>query len=66
MIGGDAINGYAEGGRYFLRAHGKATEVSQAVFTYSKWHAISVFVTVALAMAIAALNWLWINGQRSN
>ena len=40
VIGGDAINGYAEHGRYFLRSHGRTTEVSEAVFAYSKWHAI--------------------------
>ena len=43
VIGGDAINGYAEHGRYFLRPHGRTTEVSEAVFAYSKWHAIPLY-----------------------
>jgi len=57
LIGGDAINGYAEHGRYFLRSHGRTTEVSEAVFSYSKWHAISLFITLALAILVAALTW---------
>ena len=32
QLGGDAGNGRVEAGRYFLSAHGKDTEVSQAVF----------------------------------
>jgi hypothetical protein len=43
VIGGDAINGYAEHGRYLLRSHGRTTEVSEAVFAYSKWHAIPLY-----------------------
>jgi hypothetical protein len=61
-IGGDAINGYEEYGRYFLRAHGRTTEVSQSVFTYSKWHAISVMISPLVVVAA----WLWGRGQNSN
>ena len=43
VVGGDAINGYEEHGRYFLRPHGRTKEVSESLFTYSKWHARSVF-----------------------
>jgi hypothetical protein len=44
-IGGDAINGYAANGHYYLRNHAIFTEVSRPVFLYSKWHAISLLVT---------------------
>ena len=52
-IGGDALNGYSAGGRYYLDSKGHLTEVSRAVFAYSKWHAISLFVTHPLAAAAA-------------
>jgi hypothetical protein len=53
-IGGDAINGYEEQGRYFLRAHGRATEVSRSVFIYSKWHALSAMIGTPLMCVIFA------------
>ena len=49
-IGGDAINGKVVDGHLFLASHGKLTEVSEAVFTYSWWHATSTLVTAPLAM----------------
>jgi len=55
-LGGDAVNGKAEGGRYYLfgvRAEhgGKGyTEVSKAKFTYSKYHVYSIFITWPLLM----------------
>lgn len=48
ILGGDALNGHAEGGHYFLRAHGRDTEVSQAVFNYSRIHAYTMFGSIAL------------------
>ena len=57
-LGGDAVNGRIEGGRYYLfgvrTENGwkkRHTEVSERVFTYSKWHAYSVIVTWPLMMA---------------
>jgi hypothetical protein len=47
-LGGDALNGRVKDDHYFLFAHGKYTEVSQAVFNYSRIHAYSVRLTVAL------------------
>jgi hypothetical protein len=44
-IGGDAVNGFTKDGHFFLVNHGKATEVSEVVFTYSKWHVYSVWAT---------------------
>jgi hypothetical protein len=62
-LGGDAVNGKIEGGRYYLRglrirSWSKGyTEVSKAVFTYSEWHVYSLFATGPLIMAAAlALN----------
>jgi hypothetical protein len=48
-LGGDAINGIATSGHYFLADHGHLTEVSRTVFTNSQWHAHSVFVTFPIA-----------------
>ncbi|HEY7120805.1 MAG TPA: hypothetical protein VH475_29745 [Tepidisphaeraceae bacterium] len=52
-IGGDALNGYAEHGHYFLRNHTVVTEVSQSVFIYSRWHAVSTFVTHPVGIVAA-------------
>lgn len=49
LLGGDALNGHADGGHYFLSWHGRDTEVSSAVFRYSQLHAVSTFVFLALA-----------------
>ncbi|HKM68340.1 MAG TPA: hypothetical protein VJX70_14310 [Candidatus Acidoferrum sp.] len=49
-LGGDALSGHAFDGRYYLSSHGHLTEVSRAVFTYSKWHTYSVFLTHPLAI----------------
>jgi hypothetical protein len=56
-LGGDAINGKIERGRYYLFGVAAANggkvyhEVSEAVFIYSKWHVYSIFVTWPLLMA---------------
>lgn len=39
-LGGNAINGKVEDGRYFLGSHGNYTEVSYEIFVYSKIHTI--------------------------
>lgn len=58
-LGGDAVNGKAEGGHYYLFGVASGTgvkgytEVSQAVFDYSRWHVYSVFVTWPLALLAA-------------
>jgi hypothetical protein len=46
-LGGDALNGYVRDGHYFLGLHsnGPFTEVSPAVFSYSRWHALSVIMS---------------------
>ena len=49
-IGGDAVNGKITGGHFYLAEHGKLTEVSEAIFTYSLWHVRSLMVTHPLAI----------------
>jgi hypothetical protein len=48
-LGGDAFSGGVIDGHYFLGYKGRMTEVSRAVFIYSRWHVISVFMTHSLA-----------------
>lgn len=55
LVGADALSGHVENGHYFLRLKGQVTEVSRDVFLYSKWHAISVYITFPLMFAIGAL-----------
>jgi hypothetical protein len=49
-LGGDAVNGHTENGHYFLMSHGKATEVSEAVYNYSRIHTYTVWITHPLAL----------------
>lgn len=55
-LGGDALNGRQEGGKYFLSQHGNLTEVSTLIFSYSKFHAISSMVLMALAMLFTVIS----------
>jgi hypothetical protein len=58
-LGGDAVNGKFEDGRYYLfgvrtaSGHKVYTEVSQAVFDYSRWHVYSLFITWPFVMLAA-------------
>jgi len=58
IIGGDAINGKEDGGKFFVGDHGKYTEVTEGVYRYSRFHALSLFVTHPLGM-VAGLISLW-------
>lgn len=58
LIGGDAVNGKAEGGHYYLANHGQLTEVSYFVYMYSKLHVYSVFITLPLVVLASLLYWL--------
>jgi hypothetical protein len=49
-LGGDAANGKAVDGHYFLSNHGYLTEVSHTLFAYSEWHVRSLLITHPLAM----------------
>lgn len=57
LIGGDAINGKIENGHFYLfggyvKGVKEYTEVGQALFEYSKWHAYSC-IALAPFMVIA-------------
>lgn len=56
-IGGDAVAGKVESGRYFLSNHGRLTEVTRSVWLYSRAHAYSLWITHAVAIAALALRW---------
>lgn len=56
-FGGDALSGYQAAGRYYLAYRDRLTEVSQAVFAYSRWQALSLFVTHPLGMAAGWYLW---------
>lgn len=45
VLGGNALNGGIEDGRYFLGSKGSRAEVSSFVFHYSVLHTLSLFVT---------------------
>ncbi len=57
IIGGDAVNGHVEMGRYFLSNHGQLTEVSYPVFVYSKIHVYSLFVTFPAWLIASIIYW---------
>ena len=63
LLGGDALNGYAAHGHYFLAYHRKLTEVSRATFEYSVVHALSVFVTHGLAIFVG---WKWTQQKKAS
>ncbi|HEX5823950.1 MAG TPA: hypothetical protein VFY18_05750 [Candidatus Limnocylindrales bacterium] len=50
-LGGDALNGNVRAGHYFVGSHGSYTEVSEAAWTWSRVHGISVFITHPIAIA---------------
>jgi len=54
-LGGDAVNGKMQDGRYYVADHGKLTEVSHAAFTYSRIHCYTLFVTHPLALVFGFL-----------
>ena len=49
-IGGDAVGGKVEDGKYYVSSHGKYTEVSESVYRYSRLHTYSVWVTHPIGM----------------
>ena len=54
-LGGDALNGHIEAGRYFLCAHGHCTEVSSSIWHYSYWHSWATIGSFLLVFAETAL-----------
>lgn len=49
-LGGDALNGYVNGGHYFVSSHGSDTEVSQGLWTLSRIHGVAMMISVPLGM----------------
>ena len=43
-IGGDAVSGRIEDGKYYVRNRHQYTEVSRQVFLYSKYHVYLVWI----------------------
>jgi hypothetical protein len=61
VLGGDALNGYAKDGQFFLGSHGAYTEVAQAVWIASLIHGIVTFASwpfVILAMAFLVFRYI--------
>ncbi len=58
-LGGDAVNGKIEAGRYYVWGYHHGTkgyaEVSHVAFDYSKWHAYSVMVTWPLMILTSVM-----------
>jgi len=50
LLGGDGLNGKKVDGHFFLGNHGKYTEVSEAIYTYSRIHGISLFIMVGIVL----------------
>ena len=59
FIGGDALSGHIVDGHYYLRSHGKLTEVSREVFTYSLWHAGLTIVCFILVCTTLIFSWIF-------
>jgi hypothetical protein len=54
MLGGDALNGRAEAGRYFLADHGALTQVGKGTWLYSRIHVYGLWLHTAI-MLVALL-----------
>lgn len=54
-IGGDAFSGKVVGTHFYLGSHCRFTEVSEAIYTYSLWHARSLLLTHPLFFLMGAL-----------
>ena len=48
-VGGDAVQGKVEDGRYFVAEEGRYHEVSATFYRLNQLHVISIFLTVPLA-----------------
>lgn len=53
-LGGDALNGKIQNGRYYVGNHGRYTEVSKEIWTYSKIHTTSIWVTHPIGIILGA------------
>lgn len=59
-IGGDALNGYVEGDKYFVSSHGTNTEVSEFIFNVSWYLGFTMMSTFIPMIVFGSLsNWLF-------
>ena len=54
-IGGTAMNGYSQDGRYFVGSHGAYTEVSAETWERSRLHGRSVGISYVLAIGAVVI-----------
>ncbi len=54
-LGGAAMNGKISDGHFYLGMYSHYTEVSRQVFTYSRWHGYSVYLTFTLSFVATFL-----------
>ncbi len=54
-LGGDALNGYVQGQHYFICSHGACHEVTESIWQYSYWHAITAGGGIFLVFVEAAI-----------
>jgi hypothetical protein len=64
-LGGDGLAGMVEANRYYLGDHGRYTEVSRTVYTYSRIHMLSFIASAPIGiigwtMCFAAQNRLFL------
>jgi hypothetical protein len=53
ILGGGALNGRTVAGHYFLSDHGKLTETTKAIYTYSAIHGASLFLLIPFVMCFS-------------
>jgi len=54
LLGGAAsLSGGPTDGHYYLSSHGKLTEVSEAVYSYSRYHALVTIALVIIALGLS-------------
>jgi len=56
-LGGDALNGFQENGKYYVSTHGRNTEVSEVIWKMNRIHAISMIFTHLLAIICGLIYW---------
>ncbi|WP_110955198.1 hypothetical protein [Anaerosinus massiliensis] len=49
LLGGDALQGFASDGHYYLKDHGKVKETYAFIWYFSRLHGQSIFITHAFA-----------------
>ena len=54
-LGGDGLNGKKMAGHYYVADHGQYTEVSYAVFLYSRIHALFTLGTFVVLLGLMLL-----------